>query len=146
MSASTSSYSDDDDGLITDINVTPLVDIVLVVLIVFMITVPSMVAIDLMNEREMSVVLPAASEAKPITSRPTELFVNVDATGRYVVAGETKTENELLQLLQQAQADNPGRAAVVIRADKRTVWQYVMNVMNACNKANIRDYRVTAAE
>lgn len=146
MSASTSSYSEDDDGLITDINVTPLVDIVLVVLIVFMITVPTMVTVDLMNEREMTVVLPAASEAKPITSRPTELFVNVDAAGRYVVAGETKTETELLQLFQQAQADNPGRAAVVIRADKRTVWQYVMNVMNACNKANIRDYRVMAAE
>lgn len=38
-----SSYQDDDDGSLSDINVTPLVDVVLVLLIVFMITVPAIV-------------------------------------------------------------------------------------------------------
>jgi len=38
-----SSYSDEDDGSLSDINVTPLVDVVLVLLIVFMITVPAIV-------------------------------------------------------------------------------------------------------
>jgi biopolymer transport protein ExbD len=38
-----SSYADDDDGAMSDINVTPLVDVVLVLLIVFMITVPAIV-------------------------------------------------------------------------------------------------------
>ena len=38
-----SGYSDDDDGAMSDINVTPLVDVVLVLLIVFMITVPAVV-------------------------------------------------------------------------------------------------------
>ncbi len=42
--------------------------------------------------------------------------------------------------------NNPGRASVVIRADKRCLWEYVVAAMNACKKAKIRDYRVTTRE
>ena len=73
------SLYNDDDAPITDINVTPLVDIVLVLLIVFMITMPTIASMDARKEREMSVVLPQASDAKPLISKPKELFVNVDA-------------------------------------------------------------------
>ncbi len=38
-----------------------------------------------------------------------------------------------------------GRQTVVIRADKHCVWQYVVTVMDLCNKVSIRDYRVTTA-
>jgi biopolymer transport protein ExbD len=147
MAASTASYSDEDaDALITDINVTPLVDIVLVLLIVFMITMPTIVAADALKERELDVILPQASEARPLTAKPKEVFVNVDADGNYIVRQARLSEPELYQLLQQADADNPGRATVVIRADRRCRWQFVATVMNLCNKANIKDYRVGTAE
>ena len=64
MAGGTSSFADEDDGSsISEINVTPLVDVVLVLLIVFMITMPTIVAIDALNEREIALLLPAASEA-----------------------------------------------------------------------------------
>ena len=147
MAASGGSYSDEDsDALITDINVTPLVDIVLVLLIVFMITMPTIVAADALRERELSVILPQASEARPMTARPQEVFVNVNSDGQYTVRQVRMTEQELLQTLRQAAADNPGRATVIIRADRRCPWQFVATVMNLCNRAGIRDYRVGTAQ
>jgi biopolymer transport protein ExbD len=147
MAGSGSTYSDEgEDALISDINVTPLVDIVLVLLIVFMITMPTIVKMDALKERELNVVLPQASEAMPLIAKPKEVFVNVDADGQYTVKQKKQTEQDLLKLLEQAQADNPGRATVVIRADKRCRWQFVVNVMNLCNKARIRDYRVSTAD
>jgi biopolymer transport protein ExbD len=147
MAANTSSYSDEEaDALITDINVTPLVDIVLVLLIVFMITMPTIVAAEALKERELSVILPQASEARPLTAKPKEVFVNVDADGNYIVRQARLSEQKLLQLLQQADADNPGRATVIIRADRRCPWQFVAAVMNLCNKAGIKDYRVGTAQ
>jgi biopolymer transport protein ExbD len=98
------------------------------------------------EEREMKVVLPQASEAKPLISKPREFFVNIDRTGQYYVGGKTLDLSSLDQQLMQLAANNPGKQSVVIRADKRCQWEFVVAVMNACNKAEIRDYRVTTAQ
>ena len=94
----------------------------------------------------MSVVLPEASEAMPLTARPKEVYVNVDRQGNIVVNGQRMNEAQLLTILRQAAANNPGRQSVIIRADKQCMFESLMVVMNACNKAQIRDYRVTALE
>lgn len=120
------------------LNLTPMIDIVFLLLIFFLVATKFEE-----QERELDVVLPQASEAMPLTARPKELFVNVDQEGHYVVNGQQLAEPALLATLQQAVANNPGRQTVIIRADKRCVWQYVVTVMNLCNKARIRDYRVT---
>ena len=49
-------------------------------------------------------------------------------------------------MFKQASANNPGRQTVLIRADKRCVWEHVMAVMNLCNMAKIRDYYVASME
>ena len=94
----------------------------------------------------MAVRLPEAAEAQPITSRPKELFVNVTDQGRYFVTGKIVDRTELQQILNRTYVNNPGRATVIIRADERCPWKYVVAVMDACNKAKIRDYRVTTRE
>lgn len=148
MAGSGSGYADEgDEPLISDINVTPLVDVVLVLLIVFMITMPTMVMMDAIKERELNVVLPQASEAMPLIAKPTQTIVNVDADGHYSHDKQKRmSDADLLKVLQQAQANNPGRTTVIIRADKHCRWQYVVNVMNLCNKAKIRDYQVSTAD
>ena len=62
----------------------------------------------------MSVVLPEASEAMPLTARPKEVFVNVDRQGNIVIAGERLNEAQLLAVLRQAAANNPDRQSVII--------------------------------
>lgn len=123
------------------INMTPMIDCVFLLLIFFLVATRFEEL-----EREMNVVLPQASEAMPLTAKPKELFVNVDREGRFIVRGQQLKPPELLSVFQQAAANNPGRQTVIIRADKRCVWEHVIEVMNLCNKAQIRDYRVTTAE
>jgi biopolymer transport protein ExbD len=123
------------------INMTPMIDCVFLLLIFFLVA----TRFEEM-EREMNVVLPQASEAMPLTAKPKELFVNVDRDGKFIVRGQSLAAAELLATFEQAAADNPGRQTVIIRADKRCVWEHVVEVMNLCNKAHIRDYRVTTAE
>jgi len=121
------------------IPMTPLIDVVFLLLVFFL------VATTLSEEeRQLSVQLPAASEAQPLTAKPRELVVNVDAAGQYYVSGEQLTLKRLEDVLALASASNPGRTSVIIRADRRCMWEFVVAVMNACNKARIRNYRVSA--
>jgi biopolymer transport protein ExbD len=123
------------------INMTPMIDCVFLLLIFFLVA----TRFEEM-EREMNVVLPQASEAMPLTAKPKELFVNVNRQGHFIVRGQQLSPAGLLSSFRQAAANNPGRQTVIIRADKRCVWEHVVEVMNLCNKAQIRDYRVTTAE
>ncbi len=97
------------------------------------------------EEREMRIVLPEASSDQPLTRRPQELIVNIDAEGRYQVIGKLASLDELRSILQVAHTNNPGMA-VVIRADHETPMQAAVAVMNACKKVGIRDHRVTLAK
>lgn len=123
------------------INLTPMIDVVFQLLLFFLIA-----SEFAQEERQLEVVLPQASEAKPLISKPRELFVNVDQRGAYFVDGKFINAAELDKALHTAAANNPGRQTVIIRADKRAIWEHVVKVMDLCNKAHIRDYRVTTAE
>jgi len=128
-----------DKGLaLSSVSLMPLLDVIFLLLIFFLVATRFAE-----EERELDVLLPDASEAQPLTSKPGELFINIDQQGRYYVTGKILTLEELDRTLRAASVNNPGRLSVIIRADKRVVWNYVVAAMNACNKAKIRDYRVT---
>jgi len=136
-----SAYGDQDEGgMITDINVTPLVDIVLVLLIVFMITMPTIVAMDAMQEGELDISLPSADQAQPLTSKKSEVVVNINSQGDFIVGGVNHSEAELASLLKEAQEKTPNRTTVLIRADKRSPVQFTATVINLCHKTRIKDY------
>ncbi len=126
---------------LSQLSLTPLIDIVFLLLIFFLVATRFAE-----EERELDVLLPEASEAQPLTSKPRELFINIDDRGQYYVTGKIVTIDELHPLLRAAYVNNPGRASVVIRADRRCRWEFVVAAMNACNRAKIRDYRVSTKE
>ena len=123
---------------LANLSLTPLIDIVFLLLIFFLVATRFAE-----EERELDILLPDASEAQPLTSKPRELFINVDEQGRYYITGEFLTLPQLHPILEAAYVNNPGRASVIIRADRRCDWEYVVGAMNACKRAKIRDYRVT---
>ena len=123
------------------LNLTPLIDVVFLLLIFFLVATRFSE-----EERELDVVLPKASEAKPLILKPSELVVNVTARGEYYVSGKVVNEVGLEQALRQSWADNPGRQQVVIRADKESKTKHIAAVMNLCNKANIRNYTLATEE
>ncbi|MEN6497434.1 MAG: biopolymer transporter ExbD [Thermoguttaceae bacterium] len=122
-------------------NLTPMIDCVFLLLVFFLVT--TQLAEE---ERQVSVELPSASEALPLTSKPRELLINIDERGEYYVDAERLTLAQLDPVLKRAWVNNPDRQAVVIRADKRCRWQSVVAAMNVCQKCKIREYRVTTRE
>jgi len=75
---------------------------------------------------------------------PTHAIVNIDETGRYFVSGRELTLDELEKALKIARVNNPGRASVILRADRRCQVDFLVAAMNACNRAKIHDYKITA--
>lgn len=122
------------------INLTPLIDVVFQLLLFFLV-----VTRFASEDRELDVMLPAASEARPLIAQPRELFVNIDHQGRYFVQGKVVTGDEVEHILRQAAADNPAHQSVIIRADRRVQLDSAVFVMNACNKAGIFDYTLTTS-
>jgi biopolymer transport protein ExbD len=137
---------------LASLNLTPLIDVVFLLLIFFLVATTFQEEEDeekAKAENAMSVELPQASEAKPLTSRPEALSVYVDQRGQFYVFSHNKdaiNRDGLLEILKQAHADNPGRQKVFIKADRRVPLEHAVVVMDLCNKANIRDYSLSTAE
>jgi biopolymer transport protein ExbD len=120
------------------LDLTPLIDVVFQLIIFFL------VATEFDSEdRELDVTLPKASEARPLTAQPEEVFVNIDEDGNYFMAGKTRTLDEVESLLREAKVNNPLSQSVILRADKAVALDHVVAVMNLCNKVGMADYTLT---
>jgi biopolymer transport protein ExbD len=105
-------------GLITDINVTPLVDIMLVLLIIFMLTA------HLIARQVIEVQLPKAAQATAVS--PTTLAVTLTREGRMFLNG-TPASPEVLRAAIQASVAKDPKTQVIVAGDKnvshgRVVW------------------------
>jgi biopolymer transport protein ExbD len=120
------------------LSLTPLIDVVFLLLIFFLVATRFA-----QEDRELDVVLPSASEAKPLIVQPKEMFVNIDQHGHFFIDGKTLTGDEVEAVLRQAAANNPVHQSVIIRADKRVQLDFAVLVMNLCNKVGILDYKLT---
>jgi biopolymer transport protein ExbD len=105
-------------GIITDINVTPLVDIMLVLLIIFMLTA------HLIARQAIELELPRAATAS--TVKPTTLAVSMTRDGAIYLAGAPVTPDALRAAIRAAVKADP-KTQVVIAGDKavshgRVVW------------------------
>lgn len=117
------------------LSLTPLIDVVFQLLIFFI------VATRFADEdRELIVPLPDASEARPITVVPQELYINITQDGRFFTGGRAVDEVELEEILRRAATNNPANQSVRIHADKRVPFQFVVTAVNLCKRVGIRDY------
>jgi biopolymer transport protein ExbD len=119
------------------LSLTPLIDVVFLLLIFFLVSTRFE-----QEERDMDVELPQASEAQPTTFQGQDIFVTVTPNGDYFVEGEQLDAPGVEAFLTSAYQSNPGRQRVMIRADRESRTGHVVAVMNACNKANIRNYSI----
>jgi biopolymer transport protein ExbD len=122
---------------LSGLNLTPLIDVIFQLLIFFFVA-----ARFEREDRELDVPLPDASEARPLTAAPQELWININRDGVYFVDGRRMGLPELEQLLKRRAVDNPLNQSVIVRADKRVALDYVVQAVNLCKKTGIRDYVV----
>jgi biopolymer transport protein ExbD len=123
------------------LSLTPLIDVVFLLLIFFLVT------SEFENEeKRLDIVLPSATTAVPMISKPREIVIDIDREGTVFLSGQPTSLGELQKLLKVAAASNPTNQSVVIRADRSTAFQPVVNVMDLCNQSGISDYSVTTAD
>lgn len=125
---------------LSSLSMTPLIDIVFLLLIFFLVTTRFSE-----EDHELEVMLPTASEAKPLVVKPKEIFINVDSKGAYFIGSKKMELEEMEEMLSMADVNNPTGQTVIIRADKRCTWDKVVAAINACQRAGIPDVRPTTA-
>ena len=125
---------------LSSLSMTPLIDIVFLLLIFFLVTTRFSE-----EDHELEVMLPTASEAKPLVVRPKEIFINIDRDGRYFLGNKIVNVNGIEEHLAGADVNNPQGQTVIIRADKRCAWDDVVEAISACQRAGIHDIRPTTA-
>jgi biopolymer transport protein ExbD len=119
---------DDDDGLMNEINMTPLVDVMLVLLIVFMVTIPVI-------RHAVKIDLPHASSQKEDT-KPAHVDVSIEADGTVLWDGAPVDDNALRAKIAMAAQANP-QPELHLNADRKVAYEKVAQVMSAAQGGGI---------
>ncbi len=119
-----------DDEPMSAINTTPLVDVMLVLLIIFLITVPVIT-------QSVKVELPKAANI-PTQTKPENINIAVDREGNvYWNTALVPTQDALLERLKTVAVMNP-QPEIHVRGDKHTQYEHVGRVIVLCQRAGIQ--------
>jgi len=128
------SSSQDDDDQITGINVTPLVDITLVLLIIFMVTASFIVA------PAVKVELPQVSKADE--PPPRSLHFMVDPGGTIYVNDKKVDESNVLGIVQKEVAANAD-VQVLVSADKKVPYGEVIHLLDLVRSGGVKKFAIS---
>src|SRR5262245_2166559 len=120
--------SSEGSGSISDINVTPLVDVMLVLLVIFMVTAPIL-------QQGVAIDLPKIAAA-PLAGEEEQLVVNVNKTGQVFLNDTPLALDALTAKLSAIHAARPDRQ-VFVRADQAVPYGQVMKTMAAVRESGL---------
>jgi biopolymer transport protein ExbD len=122
----------DDDEIISNINITPFVDVTLVLLIIFMVTATYIVA------QSIPVDLPEAATGEDVV---TTLAVTLDKNGQMYVDGKHSTDSQLEKTIKKTQ-DKNSDVRVVIAADKSVTHGKVVHIIDLVRQLGISKFAI----
>ncbi|HKH43472.1 MAG TPA: biopolymer transporter ExbD [Thermoanaerobaculia bacterium] len=111
----------------SDINITPLVDVCLVLLIIFMVVTP-------MLQKGVDVSLPETSKPDKMPENQKQLTVSIKQDGNVFVGDKWVPDENLKASLEEVHTSNPDKE-VVIKADRRLKYKKVRGLMQMINEA-----------
>jgi biopolymer transport protein ExbD len=130
MSISTGGGPGEEDQPLSAINTTPLVDVMLVLLIIFLITVPVIT-------QSVKVDLPKAANI-PTQTKPENVNIAVDAEGNvYWNTALVPTQDALLEKLKVVAVMDP-QPEIHVRGDKHTKYEHIGRVIVLCQRSGIQ--------
>ena len=120
---------------VADINVTPFVDVMLVLLVVFMVTAPLMTV-------AVPVDLPK-TQARSVSANKEPLVVSVDATGKTYLQEKALDGDDLISKLKAITGANAD-ARIFVRGDKAVSYGRIMQVMGSISAAGFNKVALVA--
>lgn len=124
----------DDDDLQSDINIVPLVDIILVVLIIFMVTAP------MIMKPSINVNLPKAASGE--VTQPSLLNISIRADGKVILQGKEVSDQQITEMAEQELKKNPETQAV-ISADKDVAHGIVVSVLDLIKSVGVKKFAIS---
>ena len=112
-----------------EINITPLTDIFLVLLIIMMVVAP------MLDQQGLSLAVPSAQEAKEEIKENKIITVDVSQTGEYFIDEETIKEPELIKILKENSKEKEG--GLLIRANENATHGAVVKLMDMARTAGV---------
>jgi biopolymer transport protein ExbD len=119
------------------INMTPMVDVILCLLVFFM----AATRLYDWDESEFSVSVPEVADAAPLTAAPDDLVLTVLRPGAVSIGQTTYNLDELASFLRSAH-DSYANQGVMIRGEASLAYQDLADVLSVCDVAGIRNVRL----
>lgn len=119
---------------LNEINITPLLDLAFVLLIIFIITTPNL-------EQSIPLNVPAGGSTGSTVRKDQVRTIEVSPMGGYVLGGQRFSLPEVTQALAAEFQSNPD-LAIYIRADEAEQLKNVTDLLNVCERLNIRKVRI----
>jgi len=126
-------------GPMADINVTPMADIMIVLLIIFMVITP-------MLQKGVDVKLPQAGNSKERKDEPKTIVVAIRKdTATYLGSQRLDDQSQLQPLIKERLQDLPeGARMIYLKADQELPYSEVMKVMDLCREAGVEEVALIA--
>jgi biopolymer transport protein ExbD len=129
-------YDDRSTSIFAEINITPLTDVILVLLIIFMVSSSAMV--DAIREGKLDVNLPKSTTEGAKPAEETTLPIGILADGRLVVGSKTVSDQDFLNELQQMRQSKPNQM-ILVDADGSVQHRRVVEVLETLRKVGFNN-------
>jgi biopolymer transport protein ExbD len=133
------SSAEDDGEVMVDINTTPLIDVMLVLLIMFIITIPIQTHAVKMN-------MPVPNNAAPPPKPPEIIRIDVDFDGTIGWNGEIIADRNTLEARLQQVAAQPDQPEVHLRPNKLVTYKYVAMIMASAQRLGVTKIGIVGNE
>ena len=132
------------DNVVAEINITPLTDVFLVLLIIFMVTSTALVESEVASRAGMKVVLPKANAAGPVSQRRSDPVLTVTRANELYLGSRkidpTNLEGEIRKALTET-----GSETLLIRGDKNVYLGSAVDIMSVAKKAGASKIAILTA-
>jgi biopolymer transport protein ExbD len=129
------------ESVVAEINITPLTDVFLVLLIIFMVTSTAIVESEVASRTGVKVALPRAQAAGPVTKKRTDPILTVTKANELYLFNKKvevpNLESEIRKALQDA-----GSETLLLRGDKSVMLGAAVDVMSIAKKAGAKNIAI----
>jgi biopolymer transport protein ExbD len=132
------------ESVVSEINITPLTDVFLVLLIIFMVTSTALVESEVASRSGMKVVLPKANAAGPVSQRRSDPVLTVTKANEIYLGSKKVAAADLESEIRKA-LQNVGSETLLIRGDKNVLLGAAVDIMSTAKRAGANHIAILTA-